>query len=465
MGLFSFLFGPKNRKPALLLQPLECRIVLDASVDADPQQHTDQNQDADSTATLGSAGSGDPAGSTEPMADSLHQVYGDDLNAVLGASLSGDSGNGSDDSADIGAAGVRVLVINSLVADHEDLAAAAQDGVVTIVYDGANDTPSTIISLIETALDGRKADSIAFAAHDLGEARFHLAGSNTVSLGSLLGSLEMQSFWQDVGGLLTEDGRIDLLACNLASTDTGQLLVSQLEQITGHNVAASDDATGDAAAGGDWILETDGVDAASIYLAQSYGGLFQGEPFTEYKVTASDAAELATFGNAVAICGDYAVVGAENATVRSLSEAGAAYVFHWDGANWVQTQVLTAVDGLSGDHFGESVAIDGNVLVVGASQADKGVALNTGAAYVFELAGGIWGQTAKIKASDRADGDEFGWSVDIDGSYAIVGARFDDTDAVTDHGSDYIFEESGGTWSQADKLLASDGDTGTEPRL
>ena len=80
---------------------------------------------------------------------------------------------------------MRVLVISSSVDGAKNMAtaAAAQEGVLTFVYDGENDTLDSILTGIQTVLDGRDADSIAFATHDLGEARFHLVGSHSVSPG------------------------------------------------------------------------------------------------------------------------------------------------------------------------------------------------------------------------------------------------------------------------------------------
>jgi len=92
---------------------------------------------------------------------------------------------------------------------------------------------------------------------------------------------------------------------------------------------------------------------------------------------------------------------------------------------------LTASDAAAGDNFGASVAISGSTAIVGARYDD-----DSGSAYLFDVATG--GQLFKLTASDAAAGDVFGVSVAISGATALVGARWDD-DAGTDSGSAYLF--------------------------
>ncbi len=100
-----------------------------------------------------------------------------------------------------------------------------------------------------------------------------------------------------------------------------------------------------------------------------------------------------------------------------------------------QTAKLTASDGAAGDLFGHSVAVDGNTAVVGAYEDESG----KGAAYVLvKDSSGAWSQVAKLTASDGAAGDQFGWSVAVDGSTVVVGAHFDD-DKGGGSGSAYVF--------------------------
>jgi len=116
---------------------------------------------------------------------------------------------------------------------------------------------------------------------------------------------------------------------------------------------------------------------------------------------------------------------------------------------------LTASDRAAGDQFGVSAAIGGDCIVVGA-HGDEGY---TGSAYVFQLIDGAWTQAAKLTASDGAAGDMFGYSVAIDGDCALVG-----TDQDSEHpGSAYAFIKPSGGWEDATEtaeLTASDGSNG-----
>ncbi|HEX2619367.1 MAG TPA: FG-GAP repeat protein, partial [Phototrophicaceae bacterium] len=126
---------------------------------------------------------------------------------------------------------------------------------------------------------------------------------------------------------------------------------------------------------------------------------------TPVMLLASDGALNDRFGGAVAVSGNTAVIGAANAN----GELGAAYVFTRNGNIWTQQQELIASDAAIDDLFGWSVAISGDVAVVGAFGKNS----NQGAAYVFTRSGTTWTQQQKLTASDAASGDSFGISVAI----------------------------------------------------
>ena len=119
-----------------------------------------------------------------------------------------------------------------------------------------------------------------------------------------------------------------------------------------------------------------------------------------------------------------------------------------------QQAKLTANDAAAGDNFGFSVAIDGETAVVGAWGND-----DNGSAYIFTRSGTTWSQQAKLIANDAAADDFFGVSVAINGETAVIGASRDD-DGGADSGSAYIFTRSGTTWSQQAKLTASNAAAG-----
>jgi hypothetical protein len=170
---------------------------------------------------------------------------------------------------------------------------------------------------------------------------------------------------------------------------------------------------------------------------------------TGTKIVASDAAANDFFGFSVAIDGDYAIVGAYG-NDDGGSGSGSAYIFHRTGTNeWDMGTKIVASDAGGGDNFGYSVGISGDYAIVGAYSNDHGGG-SPGSAYIFHRTN-TWDTGTKIVASDAADGDFFGFSVAIDGDYAIVGATLND-DAS---GSAYIFHRTN-TWDTGTKIVASD---------
>jgi len=171
------------------------------------------------------------------------------------------------------------------------------------------------------------------------------------------------------------------------------------------------------------------------------------------KLIADDGAEGDFFGSSVAISGDYAVVGA------IYDGPGSAYVFErqLDG-EWVQAQKLTASDGQGGDEFGNSVAVSGDVIIVGAWDDDD-IGWNGGSAYVFEHgARGAWTQAAKLLPSDGRFLMNFGYSVAVSADLALIGAPGGDGQ-VEWSGAAYIFERTAdGDWLEVEKLFAGDGE-------
>ena len=119
---------------------------------------------------------------------------------------------------------------------------------------------------------------------------------------------------------------------------------------------------------------------------------------------------------------------------------------------------MTADDATAGDEFGKSVAIDGNMILIGAWGDDKN-GNDSGSAYIFTRSGTTWNQHTKLIANDAAAGDYFGVYVALEGNTAIIGAWKDD-DGGDDSGSAYIFTRSGTAWNQHTKITANDAEAG-----
>lgn len=169
------------------------------------------------------------------------------------------------------------------------------------------------------------------------------------------------------------------------------------------------------------------------------------------------AAYADAFGHAIAIAGDTLIIGAP----QTEDYAGAAFVFQHNGTDWVQTAKLTASDAGSDTYFGYfgwSVAIQGNYALVGAAPVCSN-AYPEGAVYIFHRTLDTWTEAAKITPDERASCDGFGYSVALDDDHALIGAVNSlDSNPDTVH----VFARTGTTWSEIDQLHASNGTRGDE---
>jgi len=161
------------------------------------------------------------------------------------------------------------------------------------------------------------------------------------------------------------------------------------------------------------------------------------------------------FGAALDLDGERIVVGASYSWTSSSPYEGLAFVFEpfFSGAVWAQTGVLSPADLQDNDLFGQDVALDGDRIVVGAPFYDQPAPF-VGAAFVFDLVGGIWSQTAKLSPSDQPSMADFGWSVDVEGARVIVGAQNGDG-VARGAGAAYLFEEHSGSWGKVEKFQGS----------
>jgi hypothetical protein len=240
-----------------------------------------------------------------------------------------------------------------------------------------------------------------------------------------------------------------------------------------------------------------GQDAGAAYICRSVSGVWQ----EEKKLLPPDGAASDQFGYAVAIAGDFAVVGA-----YSHAGHGAAYVYRFNGSTWSYHQTLEPSDLGNGDSFGWDLDVSGDIMLVGANLHDNyagavyvyryngsswtqeqkitappsaanffgssvavwedvaviGNNLNaingpgSGAAYVFRDNGTAWVEEQMIFPADGASNQKFGIALAVFGDAIVAGAPGDD-DNGAGSGSAYVFRFGGHTWSQEAKLLASDG--------
>jgi hypothetical protein len=168
------------------------------------------------------------------------------------------------------------------------------------------------------------------------------------------------------------------------------------------------------------------------------------------RVVASDGTQNDLFGIALALHGDWAIIGAsgDNAPTNGT---GSAYAFERSASGtWLQRQKIQPQ--VTGDHFGQAVALQGNRAVITSVRASP----DPGHASVYERgANGQWGFVADLTANDFTGWNGFGGSVALDGDRVLIGADID-PERGSRAGAAYVFERNAsGQWQQTAKLMAA----------
>ncbi len=216
---------------------------------------------------------------------------------------------------------------------------------------------------------------------------------------------------------------------------------------------------------GDWVFvgAPDDQLNGSNYVGSVYAFRKTPTGWVEHqRLTASNGSLFFTFGHALAADGDRVVIGAPD-TLGGGN--GGAYVFRFDGHDWVEEQILSQTTGWSGDWFGWSVDIQGDRILVGSMWSRQpglnwGGPNHAGAAWVFHFDGASWQLEQELGASDMDGYDLFGTSVSLDGSTLVVGARGEGDPAgaggaIGFIGAVYVFDLVAGVWTETQKLRAS----------
>ncbi len=196
--------------------------------------------------------------------------------------------------------------------------------------------------------------------------------------------------------------------------------------------------------------------AGAIYVFNRSGSTWS---FIE-KIVSPDPGDADGFGYAVSISGDVLLVG-EPYDNGGYSDSGAVFAYTWNSGttSWDYDERLTPGDPSIYGFFGYSIWLEGDQALIGS----YGNSNYIGAVYAFENQSNTWTQTQKLTASDGEALDSFGYSVDGHGDFAVVGALNDSTYDVADyHGSAYCFERIDGVWSESQKLLPAEMPAGAE---
>ena len=188
--------------------------------------------------------------------------------------------------------------------------------------------------------------------------------------------------------------------------------------------------------------------AGSAYVFTRTAGVWT----QQARLTVTGAVADDTLGTSVDISGNYAVIGAEVADTPTGIDAGAAYVFLRSGVNWTfQLRLLSNAPAVEAN-FGRSVAIDGGTIAVSDHSRDNA----TGRVIVYTGANAVWPVQQTLAATGGAPSDFFGHAVALRGDVLFIGAYQADLGANADRGAAYSFQRTGSTWAQVDKFFASD---------
>lgn len=247
---------------------------------------------------------------------------------------------------------------------------------------------------------------------------------------------------------------ISTAVCAISQPTHGQCEVTQLDGNDGVGFAATD---GNVAVIGDSVA-FGFLGAAYVYRKGPDGP----DDWTfEATLVSPNPSTTDGYGRSVAVGGNIIVVSAHNADAPAF-HSGAAYIFRYDPKTmqWSLEATLTATDSDSVDRFGWSVDIEGDVALIGARSDDNNGVTNAGAAYIFRYNSQLkqWIEEAKLTDPNVDEGDLLGFSVSISGDVALVGAPVNE-DAGGGTGAAFIFRhdpDNPSKWILEQQLQAFD---------
>ncbi len=235
----------------------------------------------------------------------------------------------------------------------------------------------------------------------------------------------------------------------------------QRQQLLPPDMAQSDLYGSSVSVDGDWAVvgkpgdSESGAGSGAAYVYARSGSAWS----LAQKLKASAPVSGGYFGVTVAMSGDVLAVGAPHDPGPGVADSGAVFVFERDASGWTERVKLVAEDASQGMEFGTAVAVDGTRILVGVPQTGPAGSLS-GSAYVFDRTGGVWSQSQKLLPSDSEFGAGFGWSVGVSGDRIAVGCVGKDGPAGNSQGAVYTFDLGGNTWAQTHEFFAPDGVSG-----
>ncbi len=236
-------------------------------------------------------------------------------------------------------------------------------------------------------------------------------------------------------------------ACTVTEDDQLVSPEAEVQQFAGWRLAVDDDTLAVSVFRG---LDPNAVDRVDMY--DNTDGRWQ----LSQTVVPSDSTFVVNFADCVSLDGDTLVVGARDDGTFGQN-AGAAYVFHREGGQWVEQQKLFASDAAAAAKFGDACDVDGDVLIIGTA-----FTLPDGAAYIFRYNGAEWVEEQKLTFPEGPYSGAFGWSVSIQGDVAAVSALnlvYEGGWIVADAGAVHIYRFDGAQWNHEAMFSQGNGKT------
>ncbi|KAA3633661.1 MAG: T9SS C-terminal target domain-containing protein [Bacteroidetes bacterium] len=201
------------------------------------------------------------------------------------------------------------------------------------------------------------------------------------------------------------------------------------------------------------IIGAFGDDDNGFFSGSAYVFIRQGDQWIqEAKLLPSDGATDDKFGRSVAIDDDLAVV-CGVLDDDNGEDSGSVYIFRRNGSSWTEEAKITPDDGASNDRFGRSISIAGDYVAISAAQKDENGMDGSGSAYVFKYQGGQWIQQSKLVPDDLGEGDLMGYCISSNEEFVAISAHLND-EWASDAGAVYLFQRNGDQWSETAKLTA-----------
>jgi hypothetical protein len=211
-----------------------------------------------------------------------------------------------------------------------------------------------------------------------------------------------------------------------------------------------------------------GLELADDQLVASAGRVHvfvrSGTTWTEQAILGATPVQIQQgFGHDVAIDGDTIVVGAPD-HLEGTVVGGGAFVFTREAGAWTQRAILlgSTFSGVAihaGDDAGTSVDIDGGTIAIGAPFDNVPMEPN-GSVFVFVGSGSSWTEEARLTSQVLGSTAYFGNSLALEGNRIVVGSPHDSQTSAQFAGAMYVFERQGTQWEKTSLLFSDEIDAG-----